>query len=101
MARLLSSDKYPHGHDLGGILEAIRAEVLKGSGRITHDGRPETRHLLGHVLDCNMNVLGMLSEARKAAEAFVGVSLQRQPEPAPDQDMAAPPDPCRPPRRGD
>ena len=99
MARSLSSDKYPLGHDLGNILEAIRAEVLKGSGRIAHDGRPETRHLLGHVLDCNMNVLGMLSEARKAAEVFVGVPLQRLPEPVPYQNMNEPTDPCRPPRR--
>ena len=100
MARSPSSEKYPQGRDLGDILEAIRWEVLKGSGRIAHDGRPETRHLLGPVLDCNMNVLGMLSEARKAAEAFVGVPLQKQPEPVPYQNMAEPTDPCRPPRRG-
>ncbi len=100
MVRSLSSEIYPHGRDLEDILEAIRWEVLKGSGRIAHDGRPETRHLLGHVFDCNMNVLGMLSEARKAAEAFVAVPLQKQPEPVPYQNMAEPTVPYRPPRRG-
>ncbi len=31
MARFLVSNEYPHGHELGAILDGIRREVLKGS----------------------------------------------------------------------
>lgn len=68
MKRLLVSDEYPHGHDLGAILECARAEILKGSHRMTHDGNPDTRHLLGAVLDCNAKVMDMLSQAGKIIE---------------------------------
>lgn len=78
MARLLSSEKDPHGHDLGSILEAIRVEVLKGSDRMTHDGRPETRHFLGHVLDSNSKVLAMLNEARNVFETMMCLPAQKQ-----------------------
>ncbi len=78
MARLLSSKEYPHGHDLGSILEAIRVEVLKGGDRMTHDGRPETRHLLGHVLDSNSKVLAMLNEARNVVETMICLPAQKQ-----------------------
>jgi len=82
MSRLLISDRYPNGHDLGTILEAIRAEVMRGSGRIAHDGRPETRHVLGHVLDSNMKVLDLLGEARNAIDAVFGLPAPKQPVPA-------------------
>ena len=78
MARLLSSEKDPHGHDLGSILEAIRVEVLKGSDRMTHDGRPETRHFLGHVLDSNSKVLAMLNEARNVFDTMMCLPVQKQ-----------------------
>jgi hypothetical protein len=68
MKRLLVSDEYPHGHDLGAILEGARAEILKGSHRMTNDGNPNTRHLLGSVLDCNARVMDMLSQAGKMIE---------------------------------
>ncbi len=78
MARLLSSDEYPHEHDLGSILEAIRVEVRKRSDRMTHDGRPETRHFLGHVLDSNSKVLAMLNEARNVFETMMCLPARKQ-----------------------
>ncbi len=78
MARLLSADEHPHGHDLGSILEAIRVEVLKGSDRMTHDGRPETRHFLGHVLDSNSKVLAMLNEAKNIVGTMMCLPAQKQ-----------------------
>jgi len=68
MPRLLTSDEYPHGHDLGAILEGIRAEVLRGSGRMSHDGNPETRFLMGSVLDCNVKVMDLLNRAKALVE---------------------------------
>ena len=68
MKRLLVSDEYPHSHDLGAILEGARAEILKGSHRMTNDGNPDTHHLLGAVLDCNARVVEMLSQAGKVIE---------------------------------
>ena len=68
MKRLLISDKYPHAYDLGDVLEGIRAEIHKGSHRMTNDGNPETRHLLGAVLDCNARVMELLNQAGKMIE---------------------------------
>ncbi len=86
MARLLISDEYPHGHELGAIFEAIRKEVLRGSHQMTHDGRPETRHLLGHVLDSNRKVLEILNEARNTLETLFGPSPRKQPVAVPCAD---------------
>lgn len=72
MPRLLTSDEYPHGHDLGAILEGIRREVLKGSARMTHDGNPETRFLMGSVLDCNSKVMNLLNRAKALVGDMVG-----------------------------
>ncbi|NQV83074.1 MAG: hypothetical protein HQ494_04560 [Rhodospirillales bacterium] len=74
MTKLLVSDEYPHHHDLSGILEGIRGEILKGSHRMTHDGNPETRHLLGAVLNCNDKVMSLLSKAGKLIENMGPVS---------------------------
>lgn len=38
MAKLLVSDEYPHGHDLGAILEGIRKEAQKGGFQVTQGG---------------------------------------------------------------
>tara|TARA_B100000315_G_scaffold237115_1_gene253562 strand:- start:488 stop:832 length:345 start_codon:yes stop_codon:yes gene_type:complete len=48
--------------------EGARAEILKGSHRMTHDGNPDTRHLLGAVLDSNAKVVDMLTQAEKMIE---------------------------------
>ena len=74
MKRVLGSDEYPHGHNFGAVLEGIRAEVLTGSHRRTHDGNPETRHLLGAVLDCNAKLMGLLNQAGKMVENMALVS---------------------------
>ncbi len=79
MPRLLTSDEYPHGHDLGAILEEIRREVLKGSSRMTDNGNPETRFLMGSVLDCNMKVMDMLNRAKALVEDMAGLSALKQP----------------------
>ncbi len=73
MPRLPTSDDYPHGHDLGAILEGISREILKGSGRMTHDGNPETRLLMGSVLDCNTKVMDMLNRAKALVEDMAGL----------------------------
>jgi|ETNmetMinimDraft_16_1059900.scaffolds.fasta_scaffold21245_2 hypothetical protein len=69
MARHLVTNKYPHEHELGAILEGIRTEILKGSHRMTHDGNPQTRHLAGSVIDCNKNALALLNEAMGLVQA--------------------------------
>ncbi len=79
MPRLRTSDEYPHGHDLGAILEGIRREVLKGSSRMTQDGNPETRFLMGTVLDCNMKVMDMLNRAKALVEDMAGLPVLTSP----------------------
>ena len=71
MARLLISNEYPNGHELDAIFDAIRLEVFKGSSRMAHDGHPENRHLLGHVLESNSKVLGLVNEAKTIVESFI------------------------------
>jgi len=81
MARLLISDEYPNGHELDVIFDAIRHEVCKGSSRISHDGHPQNRHLLGHALESNNKVLALLDEAKTAIESFFSVALRPEPVP--------------------
>ncbi|MDA1091162.1 MAG: hypothetical protein O3A85_12725 [Proteobacteria bacterium] len=81
MARLLVSDEYPHGHDLGAILEGIRMEVLKSSHRMSHDGNPQTRYLAGHVIDCNKNALDLLAQAMGLVETLFGFGGMKRPVP--------------------
>ncbi len=78
MPRLLISDEYPNGHDLGAILEGIRREVLKASSRMTHNGNPETRFLMGSVLDCNMKVMDLLNRAKALVEDMAGLPARKQ-----------------------
>jgi len=75
---MLSTDEYPYGHDLGAILEGIRTEVLKVTGRMNRDGNPETRFLVGSVLDCNMKVMGLLSRAKALVEDMAHLPAQEQ-----------------------
>ena len=73
MPRLLTSNEDPHGHDLGAILEGIRREVLNSSSRMTHDGNPETRFLMGPILDCNTKVMDLLNRAKALVEDMAGL----------------------------
>jgi len=70
MKRLLTTDEYPHAYDLGAVLQLIRDEVRKGSYRMTHDGNPQTRHLLGAVLASNEKVMDLLNRAGDMIEGM-------------------------------
>lgn len=64
MTRFLVSDTNPNGSRLEDILTAIRRDVIVRCGKIVDDPQPEARQ----VLDNNMRVLGLLSEAIAIAE---------------------------------
>ena len=64
MTHFLVSDKKPDGFKLEEILTAIRADMLFRCTKITSDQRPEARQ----VLDNNVQILGLISEAIGLAE---------------------------------
>ncbi len=64
MTRYLVSDENPGGLKLEDILHAIRTDVLTRCTKIMNDPKEEARH----VLDNNMKILTLLSEAISHAE---------------------------------
>lgn len=64
MTRFLLSDENPDGHKLEDILHAIRVDVITRCTKIMGDSKDEARA----VLDNNMKILNMLSEAIRYAE---------------------------------
>ncbi len=64
MTRFLVSDDNESGYRLEDILTAVRADVVKRCEKIVDDHRDEAHH----VLDNNIRVLSLLSEAIKLAE---------------------------------
>ena len=64
MTRFLVSDDNENGYRLEDILTAVRADVVKRCGKIVDDHRDEAHH----VLENNIRVLSLLSEAIKLAE---------------------------------
>ncbi len=64
MTHFLSSDRRPDGFKLEDILTTIRKDVIYRCEKIADDRRPEARK----VLDNNIKVLGLLSEAIHLAE---------------------------------
>ncbi len=64
MTRFLISEENPKGSRLEDILTAIRRDVIVRCGKIVDDSQPEARQ----VLDNNMRILGLLSEAIGIAE---------------------------------
>ena len=64
MTHFLCSDTNPDGHKLEDILHAIRKDIIERCTKITDDERKEARH----VLDNNIKILGLLSEAVELAE---------------------------------
>lgn len=64
MTRFLSSEDNPNGYKLEDILMAIRRDVVKRCELIVDDLRPEARH----VLENNIEVLRLLSDAIKLAD---------------------------------
>lgn len=65
MTHFLVSDSNPNGYRLEDILQAIRKDVLSRCTKITDDSRPEARA----VLDNNMRILQLLTEAIHIAES--------------------------------
>lgn len=64
MTNFLVSDENPEGYKLEDILHAIRTDVIVRCTKIMNDPKDEARH----VLDNNMKVLNLLSEAIGYAE---------------------------------
>lgn len=64
MTHFLVSDKNPSGFKLEEVLRTIRKDVIYRCGKIADDTRPEARK----VLDNNMRVLQLLTEAIQLAE---------------------------------
>lgn len=64
MTRFLASEANPEGFRLEDILSALRADVIKRCERITDDHRPEAHH----VLENNIRILTLLTEAISLAE---------------------------------
>ncbi len=64
MTRYLISKENPEGHKLEDILRAIRKDILTRCTKIMDDHRSEA----SHVLDNNMKILNLLSDAVHLAE---------------------------------
>lgn len=64
MTRYLISESNPKGESLEDMLADIRKDVIIRCTKIVDDVRPEARH----VLDNNMKILSLLSEAIILAE---------------------------------
>lgn len=64
MTHFLVTDENPTGYRLEDILGLIRNDVIKRATKIMEDGKPEARH----VLDNNIKILGLISQAIALAE---------------------------------
>ena len=64
MTHFLSSDVKPDGMKLEEILSVIRRDILYRCTKIMEDTRPEAKH----VLENNITILSLLSEAINLAE---------------------------------
>ncbi|WP_425405770.1 hypothetical protein [Hwanghaeella sp.] len=64
MTHFLMSDVKPDGMKLEDILSAIRRDILYRCTKIMEDSRPEAKH----VLENNIEILSLLSDAIKLAE---------------------------------
>jgi hypothetical protein len=64
MTHFLVSEAKPDGYKLEDILSVLRADVITRCSKITGDARPEARY----VLNNNMKILGLMSEAITLAE---------------------------------
>ncbi|WP_138379660.1 histidine kinase [Luteithermobacter gelatinilyticus] len=64
MTHFLKTAENPEGYKLEDILHIIRKDIIKRATLITDDDRPEARH----VLNNNITILGLLSEAISIAE---------------------------------
>lgn len=64
MTHFLVTEENPKGYKLEDILILVRKDILTRTLKIADDGRPEARH----VMQNNMRVLGLISEAIALAE---------------------------------
>lgn len=64
MTHFLMSDVNPDGMKLEDILVVIRRDIIYRCTKIMDDGRPEAKH----VLENNIEILGLLSDAIRLAE---------------------------------
>lgn len=64
MTHFLISESNPDGYKLEDILAAIRKDIIIRCTKIVDDARPEAMH----VLDNNMQILVLLTQARALAE---------------------------------
>lgn len=64
MTHFLSSDQNPKGHKLEDVLKKIRNDIIYRATKIMEDDKPEAQH----VLNNNMEILGLLSDAVSLAE---------------------------------
>ena len=64
MTRFLISKENPEGYKLEDILRALRKDILTRCTKIVDDQRTEA----SHVLDNNMKILNLLSDAIRLAE---------------------------------
>ncbi len=64
MTRFLISKENPEGHKLEDILRAIRRDILTRCTKIADDHRSEA----SHVLDNNVKILNLLSDAVHLAD---------------------------------
>jgi len=64
MTHFLVTAENPQGHKLESILAMIRKDILTRTLKIADDERAEAKH----VMDNNMKILGLISEAIRLAE---------------------------------
>ncbi|MEZ5758890.1 MAG: hypothetical protein R3D86_11780 [Emcibacteraceae bacterium] len=64
MTHFLSSDQNPNGHKLEDVLRKVRNDIIYRATKIMDDSRPEAQH----VLNNNIEILGMLAKSISLAE---------------------------------
>lgn len=63
MTHFLATEEKPDGYKLEDILGLLRGDMIKRATKIVDDPRPEARH----VLNNNIRILSLLSEAIELA----------------------------------
>lgn len=63
MTHFLATEEKPDGYKLEDILGLLRGDMIKRATKIVDDTRPEARH----VLNNNIRILSLLSEAIELA----------------------------------
>lgn len=69
MTHFLVTDDNPNGYKLEDMLKLIRKDIFLRTTKILEDSRPEAQN----VLDNNVKILGLLSEAIGIAEDSTSV----------------------------